>query len=695
LSRRYRIPAISGGRQTNSGRKGGSPTASYDGLEYNTSCSFQGLMERRGGWQDVISSGSKPAAWSSDATFHGAAVYRPASGTPYLLVCYKRHGAATSGISKITITSPTSMSFSVDLSGSSGINPSAFPIYFRQINEWIYFSVPGDDSVSGTYRYNGTTLQYAGLPMDAPSGVTVTYAAAGGRMETTLVGGTLHEYEYATTVLYGGLGESAITPLTNALGSTAAASTGQITLALLAGKSDLGPTAGSVQYTDATALRIYRTLNNPGQPNVTRRWFLVTEIPVASLTAGHNTTTYVDVYNDTELGDEYQGDPLFVSNPDSGAKLMAASFLEWIHNRMWYANIYDRAASTHTPYQNRVYWSEAYMPDRILGFVDVDPRPQDQITGLAVWRENLVVFKNSTVFLITGDTPPNGTNLGNLQIIETGRGFGCVSGKSIATGKDGIYYRGNDGVYLTDGYNFKRITDDIRPDMIGVSRTKRTDCCGGYYQGRYFLAHPKDFTNQWNVFVYDESYAQPGTWHGWQVAGCYPNIFIACDEQVDNARFYAGGYGNATGSRLHIIDNSFYDVATNGGSDVQIFASWTSRWLDMGEPDEDKQFRAVVIDYDELGTAITLAWSVDDGSNTGTTTYSLPAERYTGTGATGSPYTSAYRRPIAISLPDAARGRSIKLTITDASAKHGAAFKIDSVAIDWDGIGNLVPDGDY
>jgi len=692
VSQKFRVPSLAGGRQRNATRKFCPPSASYDGQDYNTNCSSPGLLKRRGGFQDVITSASKPAAWNTDATFCGAGVYRPTGGTPYLLVCYKRHGAATSGIAKLTITSPTSMAYSLELSGSSGINPSKSPVWFKQINDWIYFSLPGNNSTSNTYRWNGTTLQYAGLPMDAPAAYTVTYAAAGGRMETTLVGGTLHEYEYATTVVYGGLGESAITPLTNSLASTAAASTGQITLGAMAGKLDLGPTATSVQYTDATALRVYRTLNNPGQPNVTRRWFMVTEIPVASLAAGSGTTTYVDKYNDTELGDEYQGDPLFVSNPDCGAKLMAAAYLEWQHNRMWYASIYDRAATTHTPYPNRVVWSDLYMPDRVVGFVDVEPRPGDEIRGIISYKENLIVFKNTTVCLITGDTPPSGANLGNLQIIETGRGRGCVAEKTIAVGNDGVYYLSNDGVYVTDGYNFRRVSDAIRTDILGPSRAERLTASGGYFNGRYFLSYP-DRSNA--IFVYDENYAQPGTWHKWAASGCFPFAFFALDEQVDNATFYAGGNGAYAGSRMHVVDNSFYDVATNGATEGQIVYKWTSKWFDMDLPEMDKQFRSITIDYDKMGTSTTVQWIIDDGMVTDTIDFAMPTDRLTGLGTVPSPYSVTNRRPITMSLPDTARGKAIKLVITENTALLSEGHELNGVIIEWEPVTQLIPDGNY
>lgn len=89
---------------------------------------------------------------------------------------------------------------------------------------------------------------------------------------------------------------------------------------------------------------------------------------------------------------------------------------------------------------------QGWPANNIVYFNQPDPTP---ITGLAVWRDFLLVFKRRSISMCRF------TGIEDFEVIQSFQGVGCVAPDSIQTihrsGADGVMFLADDGVYLFDG----------------------------------------------------------------------------------------------------------------------------------------------------------------------------------------------------------------------------------------------------
>jgi hypothetical protein len=112
-------------------------------------------------------------------------------------------------------------------------------------------------------------------------------------------------------------------------------------------------------------------------------------------------------------------------------------YAKWYHSYMFIAN--------NVSYPNRLYFSNIGDPTTYPGsnYVDINPGDSDQITGLAIIQDELLIFKQGTIWAITGwsestfaSTTAAGQNL-NGRIF----GYGTTAPFSLVnTGNDVLYF---------------------------------------------------------------------------------------------------------------------------------------------------------------------------------------------------------------------------------------------------------------
>ena len=84
-------------------------------------------------------------------------------------------------------------------------------------------------------------------------------------------------------------------------------------------------------------------------------------------------------------------------------------------------------------------------------YCDVD----DEITGIESVVEKPVVFTKSKIYRIEGQFDELGS--GYMQPMVIHDFAGCISHESIVKTKDALYWAGNDGFYVTNGYDVKKL----------------------------------------------------------------------------------------------------------------------------------------------------------------------------------------------------------------------------------------------
>ena len=119
------------------------------------------------------------------------------------------------------------------------------------------------------------------------------------------------------------------------------------------------------------------------------------------------------------------------------------------------------------------------------GFVDVPSFDGGKIIGLKVIFNDLVIFKDKTIFKIFGNNPSN------YQIVQLFNTSGAICDKSIATGNNGAYFLNNDGIHFYDGTNTNVISQKIEQTISKIDLYKAQEiACSTFYNGFYYLSVP-------------------------------------------------------------------------------------------------------------------------------------------------------------------------------------------------------------
>ena len=179
----------------------------------------------------------------------------------------------------------------------------------------------------------------------------------------------------------------------------------------------------------------------------------------------------------------------------------ASKFIERFKNRMFLAGLED---------ENSIWFSKEHQPNQAVEFSDFFVITVDDtggaITGLAALDDKLVIFKESTIFVLMGDGPlPTGAqNQFNVpQIITTD--VGAVSNVSIVKSRDGLMFKSKKGIYLLDrGMNVSYVGADVE-QWNDLSITSAT-VIDGLNQVRFTTAEGRClvydlFFKQWSTFT--------------------------------------------------------------------------------------------------------------------------------------------------------------------------------------------------
>lgn len=351
---------------------------------------------------------------------------------------------------------------------------------FATMQDWCYMANYSD----ACQRYDGTTIRAVGLdaPANPESGTTYFQEDLGGATGRITGGAVV----YAIIADYGPLGLSNM-----AVGYTLG---GVLTETTVAGRSYRIHAAQSLLPTGAVRLKLYRSLSGAAPPDsgTVITWpddafeYVLNQVPMYFVGDMDGTDTYsgVDTYyydmaeGDAELLSQYGGDTYDVPK---------ARYLAEHNNRLWYGHVYlDGETNPGPEFPSRIYWSDLYQPDRVTGFVDVQPEDGDAITGIVSLQNNLVVFKNNRTYLVLGFSERD------FQVRLVNGNVGCIAPRSIAIMDNRVYFLATDGVWAFDGAGFERVSDMIREDIVNLPQAGRNFAAGGVWKGRYYLSVMED-----------------------------------------------------------------------------------------------------------------------------------------------------------------------------------------------------------
>lgn len=146
-------------------------------------------------------------------------------------------------------------------------------------------------------------------------------------------------------------------------------------------------------------------------------------------------------------------------------------------------------------------------------FLDVQPEDGDRITGLGVFQDTLIVFKQFSIYQFTFD------DTGDPVVVPITRAAGCVSHKSISSVENDLYFLSREGVRVLG--NEANFFNAIRTSILSKRLQDLTDAMSEanykkassiYFKNEYILSIPDSTGVLTYQIVYNKQFQ---SWTKW------------------------------------------------------------------------------------------------------------------------------------------------------------------------------------
>lgn len=210
----------------------------------------------------------------------------------------------------------------------------------------------------------------------------------------------------------------------------------------------------------------------------------------------------------------------------AGGKMPKAKYVVTHNNYLFHAHTSEGTGNNSYSFPHRVRWSHPGEPEdyRQLDYVDVGLDDGDQITGLASFGSSLFIFKNRSVWVLSGYDPDT------FQLTRVADEVGAVSQEAIAVTPVGLFFfDGARGMFVfRDGRTPEWLWTNLHPllDEGKISRFAVSNIVMGWLDSRLFVGVPwNDSSANTRTFVFDPQVGRKGAW--------YPFEFGTADNPMD------------------------------------------------------------------------------------------------------------------------------------------------------------------
>jgi hypothetical protein len=283
---------------------------------------------------------------------------------------------------------------------------------------------------------------------------------------------------------------------------------------------------------------------------------------------------------------------------------------------------------------NRVRFSHQGFPEdwRSDDYIDIESGSGDAITGIASWREGLLVFKNNAVFLIRG------YDADTFDVVNVSKTIGAVSQDAVAVCEDGVFFFSwPEGVYFYDGSGVRDVFTNLRPMVEDgtIDRSQRDKITLAWLKQRLHVSVPSDalVVGNTETYVYDpalRSRNKAGGWTRYQFGGYGLGAGLEHSPPSYDSKWLAVWYGD---SRTRIVElHTSGDEDNFTGTTTSIVTRYSTPWVDLGNPALVKSWRRPVFvfrrdvdyqlsctsyrDYDYTNVGSTFFLTSDTGAGT-------------------------------------------------------------------------------
>jgi len=188
-------------------------------------------------------------------------------------------------------------------------------------------------------------------------------------------------------------------------------------------------------------------------------------------------------------------------------------------------------------------------------YIRIEPDAGDEITGLKVFEDKIIVFKERSIWQVSLGS----VTVGNYYVTVPKatlitQSHGCIAPRSIVAVENDIFFLSREGVFVL-GYEpnilnvlrTNEVSVKIRPFFENTPIAQRKNACAVYYDKKYIIGFPGK--NQ--AMVYDR---ERTAWIGpWTID---PNLFAIYFDANNNRHLIFGNYADAN---VMEMDNGYSD----------------------------------------------------------------------------------------------------------------------------------------
>jgi hypothetical protein len=319
-----------------------------------------------------------------------------------------------------------------------------------------------------------------------------------------------------------------------------------------------------------------------------------------TITAGNNNHTSFAIHLDTVIGTNGVNPP-WTAAGGAGANAMTvpadlttAKYVCVFSNFTFLANVTVNG----TVHKSRLYWSaiDSISTWSSSDFRDVSKNDGQEITGISVLGETLVIFKNRSIWLgfFTGDS--------DIPFIfrKSRSNVGCISGGSVQEVENGLLFLSSDGYYYFDGNNSFKISDKVTStlDTFNYNRYQNTVSIYHLAKNRYISSHTLSGNSTHDRNMTWDSFNTAWSMYKGINANCFARVFSSGQEKI-----YFGDYDGY----VYLMDTTNSDNPE--GVETSIDAYYYTKWFDYGDLVSKKAVPQLAVYFQYASTTLTFAYS--------------------------------------------------------------------------------------
>ena len=235
------------------------------------------------------------------------------------------------------------------------------------------------------------------------------------------------------------------------------------------------------------------------------------------------------------------------------------------------------------------------------------PGDGDTITGIVSWQDELIVFKNNSVWVVRGFGPDS------FQLENISKAVGAVGQRAIAVGEEGVYFFSwPDGLQLYDGKGVRNLWFQMQPvtdrtlegttiDGLQADAGKTADITIGYVNNRVWCSMTSTGASMNNMtFVFDPALSKGGGWTRYDLTlGAYTTLHPPGGDR----KWYAVCY--MVDGEVHQLENHVLGWRDRmGNADFDVPSNVYTRWYDLGNPALIKRWKHPIFVIDSQANQV-------------------------------------------------------------------------------------------